>query len=72
MSSNKATIIDAATAWAVALGELEAAKQYVETDGETPDSAELAMHSVAARVNALKGAERALYQAVKRSGAKRR
>ena len=72
MSSNEATVVNAARAWALALAELEEAKQQTETDGEALKSAELAMHSVAARVDALKSAERALYQAVQLSGVTRR
>jgi len=65
MSSKESRIVDAARAWALALAELEAAKQEIEADGETLVSAELAMHSLVARVAALKSAERALYQAIK-------
>jgi len=72
MSSSEVTIVDAARAWARALAALEKAKREIETDGETPNSAELAIHSVAAHVNAFRSAELALDQAVKLSGAKRR
>jgi hypothetical protein len=69
MSSVEAMIVSAARAWALALVELEDAKQQVETDGEAPTSAELAIYGVAARVEALRSAEAALYEAVQLSGA---
>ena len=63
MSSNEATIITAARVWARTLAELEEAKRQVEADGEV----EVAMHEIAARVEALKSAELMLYQAVQLS-----
>jgi len=69
MSSTEAKIVSAARAWAQALAELEKAKHPVETAGDVLTSADLAMYSVAARVETLRSAERALYQAVKLSRA---
>jgi dihydroxyacetone kinase-like predicted kinase len=69
MSSIEARIVSAARAWAQALTELEEAKQQAEADGEVLKSAELAVDIVAARVEVLRSAERALYQAVQLSGA---
>jgi hypothetical protein len=63
MSSNEATIITAARVWAQILAELEEAKRQAEAD----DEVELAMHDIAARVEALKSAELVLYQAVQLS-----
>ena len=58
MSTDEARIVDAARAWALALAALEKTKQQIETD------AELAIYSAAAREDALKCAELALFQAV--------
>ena len=66
MSSKEAMIITAARAWARVLAELEEAKRQLGVDGEV----EIAMHDIAARVEALKSAELVLYQAV--SGARQR
>ena len=63
MSSNEATIVTAARVWARILAELEEAKQQAEADGEV----EVAMHDIAARLEALKNAELVLYQAVQLS-----
>jgi hypothetical protein len=65
MSSNEATIITAARVWAQTLAELEEAKRQVEADSEV--EVEVAMHEIAARVEALKSAELVLLQAVQLS-----
>jgi hypothetical protein len=62
--SNEATIVTAARVWARILAELEEAKRQVEADGEV----EVAMHEIAARLEALRNAELELYQAVQLSG----
>ena len=61
--SNEATIVTAARVWARTLAELEEAKRQVKADSEV----EVAMHEIAARVEALKSAELLLYQAVRLS-----
>ena len=63
MSSNEAAIITAARAWARTLAELEEAKRQVEADSEV----EVAMHEIAARIEALKSAELVLYQVIQLS-----
>jgi len=63
MSSNDATIITAARVWARILAELEEAERQVEADGDL----EVAMHEMAARVEALKSAELVLLQAIQLS-----
>ena len=63
MSSNEATIITAARVWARILAELEEAKRQVEVDSQI----EVAMHEIAARIEALKSAELELYRAVQLS-----
>lgn len=72
MSSTEAEIGSAARAWALALTELEEAKQQAELDAEQLKSAELAIYSVAARSEAFKSAELALYKAVQLSGTAKR
>jgi hypothetical protein len=64
MSNTEVRILNAARAWALALAGLEEtrASQRAEADGF--DCAELAIYSAAARVEALRAAERALYRAV--------
>jgi hypothetical protein len=72
MSSTEAKIVNAARAWVLALRELEEVKQQAEMDAEQLRSAELAIHTVAARTEALKNAELALYRAVQLSGTTKR
>jgi hypothetical protein len=62
MSSEEARIVQAARAWALALAEKQA-----EQDGQVCRPAEIEMHRAAARDEALRSAERVLYQAVQLS-----
>jgi hypothetical protein len=63
---HEASIVAAAKAWACALQAMQRRKNHGE-DGET---AELAVYDTLADAEALKSAERALYQAVLASGLK--
>jgi hypothetical protein len=65
-SGGEAPIVAAAKAWARALQ----ATQRWKNHGEDGDTAELAVYDALADAEALKGAERALYQAVLASGLK--
>jgi hypothetical protein len=62
MSSKEARIVQAARAWARALAEKQAGQ-----DGQVRRPAEIEMHRTAARDEALRSAERVLYQAVQLS-----
>jgi hypothetical protein len=58
-----AEILQAARAWALALGELQQAKRQGDEEGEPVEPAELAIYSAAAHEAALRRAEQALFQA---------
>jgi hypothetical protein len=67
MSADEAKIVHAAMAWALAVAQLEETMERDEAELDALGSAELAIYSAGARVEALKAAERAPLSAIQPS-----
>ena len=70
MSVNQANIVRAAKAWALARAEVEKITESKRVGSDALDSAELAIHGVAERVEALKAAEQVLYRAIQQASSR--